>query len=154
MLDCVKVNAKLNYITYKSYIKKKKFQISEETREIFSFQGIREIIGNNNVTKMVTNISKEWKYSFLKCIEQSSSQFSKNQSHSKKRGEGGKGIIARKISFFKISILRSSSTRLDFELSSRLAPEITGGERKNVDGRKGTARGWRTHSRTERRMHL
>lgn len=96
------------------------------------------------------------KYSptFLKCIEQSSSQLSKNRSHSKKRR---KESWREKYHFSKyLSFSIISSHRLDLELSSRLAPEIIPVARGKMwmEGREQRDDGEEHTHAQRRRMHL
>lgn len=107
---------------------------------------------------MVTNISmnenilfKKYSPTFLKCIL---STFQKPISfRPQKKRKKKKEMIAQKLSFLKISFSIIDST-WSF-LLAWLPRSSRDGKRKNMDGRKGTARRWRrTHARTERRMHL
>lgn len=108
---------------------------------------------------MVTNISmnenilfKKYSPTFLKCIF---STFQKPISFQKKKEKRRKKWSRKNYHFSKylsFSIIIDSTWSF---LLAWLPRSSRDGKRKNMDGRKGTARRWRrTHARTERRMHL
>lgn len=108
---------------------------------------------------MVTNISmnenilfKKYSPTFLKCIL---STFQKPISFPPQKKEKRRKKWSRKNYHFSKYLSFSIIDSTWSFLLAWLPRSSRDGKRKNMDGRKGTARRWRrTHARTERRMHL